>query len=265
MATDSGFTMRAFEMVSPPLTGRVFGGHQRVRLGDVTPSGRMRLDGIARHLQDIAADDSRDSGLDGAEFWVVRRTTMAVRRFPVYQQALHVRTWCGGIGSHWAERRTRLDDAETGETLVDTATLWVKVDATTMRPARVGAQFIELYGDTAAGRRVSARLDHDDPDAGSPGQPWTLRFADFDALHHVNNAAGWEAVEEVLAARGRLRPRAGHPLCAEVEHREAIERGAQLSLVVDDQGDSGFAAWLVADAGSVALSAVVGCGQPAST
>ena len=35
---------------------------RRVRLGDASPRGRLRLDACARYLQDIANDDSRDAG-----------------------------------------------------------------------------------------------------------------------------------------------------------------------------------------------------------
>jgi acyl-ACP thioesterase len=266
-------------MVPPPGAGRLFAGVHRVRLADVTPTGRMRLDGVARHLQDIAADDSRDSGLEGSEYWVVRRTTIAVHRFPEYQQLLAVSTWCGGVGSHWAERRTRFVDEGTGDVLVDAAALWVKVDAISMRPARVGTQFLDLYASATRGRKVSAKLSHNDPSTHS-GSPWPLRFADFDALQHVNNAVGWEPVEEVLARQPSLRPGDGRSLVAEVEHRVAIERGARLTLVTDDGADprggdvNGADAdwaelWLVADAGSassptVVLSATVRLVQSAS-
>ena len=43
-----------------------------MRLGDVDPSGRLRLDAIARYLQDVASDDAADAGLDTG--WVARRT-----------------------------------------------------------------------------------------------------------------------------------------------------------------------------------------------
>lgn len=254
-------------MVPLPSVGRVFSGQHRVRLADVSPTGRMRLDGIARHLQDVAADDSRDSGLEGAEYWVVRRTSMLVHRFPTYQQSLAVHTWCGGVGSHWAERRTRLVDD--GTVLVDAATLWVKVDPVTMRPARVGQQFIDLYLGATGGRKVPARLVHADP-VSTTGTAWPLRFADFDALQHVNNAAGWEPVEEILAARPGLRPADGRPLLAEVEHHTAVERGADLTLVTEESGQDspGVALWLVDTASgtpTVALSALVSPARSAGT
>jgi acyl-ACP thioesterase len=109
--------------------------------------------------------------------------------------------------------------------------------------------FAAIYGEAAGGRTVTARLEHADPPPDAESVPWALRFTDFDVLSHVNNAAYWEAVEEALAARRELRA----PLRAEVEHRTAIERGAQVELVVANEPDE-LAAWLLAD-GEVAASA----------
>ena len=240
-------TDRTDEMTEPPSSGRIFRARHRVRLGDVSPSGRMRLDAVARHLQDVATDDSRDAALVDADAWVVRRTSVLLRRSPVYQQELDVSTWCAAIGSHWALRRTRFTDAVSGTALVDTATVWVKIDGTTMRPARVGDGFRALYGESAGGRTMSARLVHDAPTAGGSGalahSPWRLRFSDFDALGHVNNASGWEAVEEVMAAHRDLRPGPGVVLRAEVEHRRAIEPGAEVSMLTRRRAE-GVDVWL---------------------
>ena len=45
-----------------PSAGRTFTGERIVRLGDVSPAGRLRLDAVARYLQDIATDDAVDAG-----------------------------------------------------------------------------------------------------------------------------------------------------------------------------------------------------------
>ena len=90
---------------------------------------------------------------------------------------------------------------------------------------------------------MKARLDHP---AGAPEGaaefPWPLRFTDFDVLDHVNNAAYWQIVEEALSSRRDLRA----PLVAEVQHRQATERGAQVEVsVADDEGT--LQLWVVAD------------------
>ena len=64
---------------------------------------------------------------------------------------------------------------------------------------------------------------------------WPLRFTDFDVLGHLNNAAAWSAVEEVLATRRDLRA----PLCAELEFRSPIEARPDVELRVLDGADGG--------------------------
>lgn len=241
------------ELVPRPHVGRVFEEARRVRLGDVSPGGRLRLDAATRYLQDVSADDTADAALPDAEAWVVRKTVIEVRTFPRYLEALELATWCSGTGSHWAERRISV--VGQGGGCIEAATTWVHVDQAIGRPKRVPDGFAEIYGEASGGRRVKARLEHGDPPAGAPTLPWALRFTDFDVLSHVNNAAYWEVVEEALASRRELRA----PLRAEVEHRAAVERGASVEVVAVDAGGA-LSVWVLAD-GAVAASAMV---QPIS-
>lgn len=236
------------ELVPRPARGRVFDGSRRVRLGDVSPAGRMRLDAAARYLQDLSADDTADAALPDAEAWVVRRTVIEVRQFPRYLELLELATWCSGTGSHWAERRVSMRGAQGGT--IDAATIWVHMDMGRGRPGRIPEGFEEIYGEARGGRTVKARLLHPDVPEGAKGEPWPLRFTDFDVLDHVNNAAYWEAVEEALSGRRELRA----PLRAEIEHRNAIERGAQVELVAVDTEAGGLDAWITAD-GAVSTTA----------
>jgi hypothetical protein len=45
-----------------PADGRVYAGRRRIRLADTDASGRLRLDAIARFLQDLAIDDVQETG-----------------------------------------------------------------------------------------------------------------------------------------------------------------------------------------------------------
>ncbi|MFP5256213.1 MAG: acyl-[acyl-carrier-protein] thioesterase [Acidimicrobiia bacterium] len=239
-------------LVARPGVGRVFEEARRVRLADVSPGGRLRLDAATRYLQDLSADDTADAALADAESWVVRKTVIEVRTFPRYLEALELATWCSGIGSHYAERRISIVGERGGA--IEAATTWVHVDQGSGRPKRVPDGFADLYGEAAAGRRIKARLSHDPLPPGGELEraPWPLRFTDFDVLQHVNNAAYWEAVEETLADRRDLRA----PLRAELEHRSAVERHATVERCHRSEPDGTLRVWLVAD-GSVAASAVL--------
>ena len=190
------------DLVPRPASGRVFEGARRVRLADVSPAGRLRLDAAARFLQDLSADDTADAALADAEAWVVRKTVIEVAAFPRYLEPLALATWCSGTGSHWAERRISIVGERGGA--IEAATTWVHIDLDSGRPTRIPAGFDELYGEAHGGRKVKARLDHPDPPDGElDGFAWPLRFTDFDVLGHVNNAACWQIVEQALSAAPR--------------------------------------------------------------
>ena len=239
------------DLVPRPTTGRVFAGTRRVRLADVSPAGRLRLDGAARILQDLSADDTADAALPDAEAWVVRKTVIVVESFPAYLESMALVTWCSGTGSHWAERRISIQGEEGG--VIEAATTWVQVNPATGRPVRIAAGFDKIYGEAAGGRRVTARLDHPEAAPADAGAfRWPLRVADFDVLHHVNNAAYWQIVEEALALVRGLRA----PLRAEVQHRTAIERGSDVQVATATLAGGGLGVWVVAD-GRLAATAQV--------
>ena len=115
--------------------------------------------------------------------------------------------------------------------------LWVAIDAQTGAPARLPDTFHAAYDEAAAGRRVTARLQHPDPPDGAPQRPWQFRAADLDRLGHVNNAAYPVVAEELLEEAVR-------PTRMEVEYRTPVEPGEAVSLT---GGDGAW--WLVGEDG----------------
>ena len=190
----------ANELVGPPAAGRIFEQSARTGFADCAPSGRMRLDALARWLQDVAFADVEDAGMATLAVYVVRRTRIQVRRFPRFGERFLVRTFCSGLGRMWGERRTTIGRPGQEESDVETVALWVHLDPVTWRPAPFSDQEATLYGSAAGGRRVSARLRHPGPDSGSQSGSWTFRAIDLDIAGHVNNAAYWEPLEEELIA-----------------------------------------------------------------
>src|SRR4051794_746267 len=203
-------------MIAAPSSGRIFHHEARVGLADVTPSGRARLDAIARWLQDAAWADLIDSGVDDDGIWIVRRMTVRVEQAPRFEEPLDVATFCSGVGPLWAERRTTVRGAES---LVEAEALWVHLDADGGRPRPLPAGFDAVWGQSANGRRVKARLRHPAaPPAGATTRPWAFRAADLDLAGHVNNAVYWAVLEEEL---GEL----PGGWSGEIEHRAAGDAG----------------------------------------
>ena len=236
--------MSAFQ--ARPAAGRLFSTARRVRSTEVTPAGRLRLDALARYLQEAAEDDLSDAGWTEPQVWLVRRTEVVIRAFPRLGQRVTVQTFCSGTGPRWAERVTTLTGS--GGDLVQATAVWAAVGRGDGRPAVLGPQFQEIYGAAAGGRVVSARLELPRPPAGLPAAPWPLRAADFDPARHVNNAIHWAAAEDALAGRDWL------PDTAVMEYHHAIEPGAVPALAVSaDRGAVGL--WLLDDTGQRLASA----------
>jgi acyl-ACP thioesterase len=216
------------EFVDCGTGGRRYTGARRVGLGDVTVSGRLRLDALANYLQDVATDDVADAGL--ASTWVLRRMALRLGELPRFRDDIALTTFCSGIGSHWAERRTTVGVGD--RIAVEAEALWVFVDERG-RPAPLEDWFSERYETAAAGRTVRARLRHPGLSEHASVRPWVLRRSDFDVLMHVNNAASWQAVEDELGRVARGRRLVG----AEIEYRAPVDPGDELALhsVIDEQ------------------------------
>jgi acyl-ACP thioesterase len=229
-----------------PVAGRVFEAQRRVRLSDTDAAGRLRLDAVARYLQDVAADDVADAGWAADEHvWVVRRTLLDVPRPFLGDEEVDLATWCSGVGAAAAARRTSLVGDRGGA--IEAESVWIHLDRE-LRPARLGQRFRSVYAPAAEGRGVSTRFSLAAPPADSTRAPWPLRATDVDLLGHVNNAAYWAAVEEV--AVGRLR----EPLRAELEYRQPIDLGETVEIV---SARCGGEVWLVVDS-TVRAAAAVG-------
>jgi len=228
--------------------GTSFTATRRVRWGDGDRVRRLRLDAAARYLQDVANDDTRAVGPASSEAWIARRTIIVVHEPAQVGELLSLTTFCGGLGSRWADRRTSIVGDGGGH--LECSGLWIRFDPATGRPARLDDAFLALYADFTGDRKVPARLHHDPVAPGATHRPWPLRSTDLDGLDHVNNAATWEAVEDELARRGIL------PNWCELEHREAIAPEDEVTLSSCLDPDGALLLWLTV-AGAVRASAVV--------
>jgi acyl-ACP thioesterase len=231
----------ATQLLDPRPEGRAVERTRPVRLGDVDRRGRLRLDATARYLQDVATDDVSETPLEGSYTWVVRRTLIEVVTPAILYETLTLTTFCSGIGRCWAERRTSIAGSQGA--CVETVSLWIRIDPETAGPLSLGDDFMDVYGASAGGRRVSARLRLPDVPDGVIGRPWPIRRVDIDPLNHVNNAAQWACLEEVCGEH-----RCGRRGVAEIEFLAPVDRDVTVELgVAPDASAAGCSAWLVAD------------------
>jgi acyl-ACP thioesterase len=203
---------------------RRYRARRRISLSDTDRGGRLRLDAIARYLQDIASEDWLDAGFDhDSHVWVVRRTQLAVEERFVPEDEIDVETWCSGVAPSAASRRYSIRGVGGGR--VEAESIWIHLDHD-LRPKRLDASFVDVYGSSAAGRRASTRLTLPTGPSGA-STPWSFRATDVDRLGHVNNAAYWAPVEEVWHAR------LDGPVAAVLEYRRPIDLDDPVELAVD--------------------------------
>src|SRR5262249_20061358 len=130
-ARPRGAAMSFTELVDPVPGGRLYEGAFRAGLGDTSPTGRVRVDAIARWVQDVAYADVEDARLTDRAAWVVRRTRIRIERFLSFREPVTAVTYASGFGKMWAERRTTLTGPQAR---VETVGLWVHLDPATGRP-----------------------------------------------------------------------------------------------------------------------------------
>ena len=204
------------------MPGRVFRASRRIRLSDTAADGRLRLDAVARYLQDVAADDVLDAGWQPDEHvWIVRRMTIDVESPFLRDTTVELATLCSGTAPTAAARSTSLRGDAGGR--IDTETVWIHLGRD-LRPARLDPRFHDVYGESGAGRRASTRLELGSGVPAGDARPWPLRVTDIDQLGHVNNAAYWGAAEELLAPDGPAARR------VVLEYRQPLDLGDEVVL-----------------------------------
>jgi acyl-ACP thioesterase len=212
-----------------PLQGRTFSARRRVRLADIDPRGRVRLDALARLLQDVAIDDVQETGWGTpSHLWFVRRIRIDIHKPFLQDSEVHLVTWCSGLAAIAAGRRWSLTGDEGGQAEVDS--VWIHLGPD-QRPARI--EGFGVYGEATGGRSVSTKLELPDPPPDARSVPWPLRFTDIDPHGHLNNAIYWQAVEHVLASSPLD---LALPLVAELDYRAPIDARDEIDLVTAVDG-----------------------------
>ena len=212
-----------------PTDGRTFSTRRRVRLADYDPGGRVRLDAVARLLQDVAIDDVQETGWGTpSHLWFVRRLRIDVLEPFLDDRAIELVTWCSGLAAIAAGRRWSLRGDRRGRAEVDS--VWIHLGPD-QKPARI--EGFGVYAESTGGRHVSTKLELPDPPVDATAAPWPVRATDVDIHGHVNNSIHWQAVEHALAGSTIDLQR---PLAAELDYPEPLEIGDDVELVSANEG-----------------------------
>ena len=216
-------------LVAQPTSARTFSESRRIRLSEMDAEGRLRLDSIARYLQDVAVDDVDETGWGAPEhLWVLRSIRMEVLTPSLDDRQVELTTWCSGSATVAAGRRMSLVGDQGGRVELDSVWIHLGPDA---RPARI--EGFGVYAESAGDRTVSTRLELPAPPSDARRRSWETRASDIDLFGHVNNAVYWQGVEGRLRDRG-IDPRA--PLVARLDYRHAVDLGEVVELAEFSEG-----------------------------
>lgn len=231
-------------------THRKFHASRRIRVGDCASDGIVRVDALARYLQDIGYDDTDDIGVGDGGLWVARSISMSFPNnslWPMRNQMIDLETYCGGIGRAIAQRNVTIT-TENGSR-IDTSTIWVCVSEEG-KPMRVPEWLTRAYPDAekiSAARTLSVSEPQNAQTAPDLTESvWHLRASDFDINDHANNAVAFDALYDVAQKVNALPPSS-----ILVEYHQPVTARDAVRLMWKVRS-GGFDAWLASDEGVAA-------------
>jgi len=234
--------------VDRPTSARSFAVRRSVHLADMDSRGRLRLDAVARYLQDAAIADVLETGWGMPDhLWFIRRIEVAVEVPFLEDRSVEVVTWCSGVAAIAAGRRWSLRGDAGGRIEVESVWIHLGPDA---RPARI--EHFGAYAEAAGGRHVSTKIELPAPPSAAARFAWPLRSTDVDLHGHVNNAVHWQAVEHRLASLGLDLRR---PLSARLDYGDPLSLDDTVELAEWLDG-TGYSVAFVADGRTKAFAYV---------
>ncbi len=188
-----------------PQEGMGFASAWPIRAGDVDPYSRLRLDALARYLQDIAWEEWHSGFFHRTDpAWIVRRTVIDVVRPVVWPDRVELRRWCSAMSTRWTNMRVRITSDNGG--LVETEGFWININESTNMPTRISDRGLAHLARTTDEHRLRWRpwLTDAVPPESDTDLPFPVRATDVDQLNHLNNAVYWQAVEHYLVDYPKL-------------------------------------------------------------
>ncbi len=209
-----------------PDTGYVYRTSWPVPTGDIDEHLHLRLDGVARYIQEVGAENLVDAGeAEAHPYWIVNRTVIDVISPIEWPNDISFSRWCSALSTRWCTMRVDLVGSDGGR--IETEGFWIAINKETLTPTRVSDTLVEKFASTAHEHRLKWQkwlTDLSDPDDVTP---FALRRTDIDIFQHVTNAAYWHAIHEVMAAHPDV---ATAPYRAVVEYRKPIRFGEPVTI-----------------------------------
>ncbi len=229
------------EPLSPlPGHGYVYRTSARLLTSDIDADLRLRLDGVARNIQEVGAEHLNDSGYaDVHPHWIVQRTVIDVLEPIELPNQITYRRWCSGISNRWCAMRVRLDGDDGGR--IETEGFWINMNKSTSMPSLIAEDLFARFATTTEDTRLKWRPWLPGPAEPERVTPFALRHTDIDLFRHVNNTVYWHGVHEVMALYPDL---VGDTHRAVVEYRKPIQP-AESVTIASAADDDAVRLWFV--------------------
>ena len=211
-------------LVELPGSGYVYQTSWRLGTFDIDEHMTLRLDGVARYIQEVGAEHLADAGLAEVHpHWIVLRTVIDVLEPIELPSDITFRRWCAALSTRWCSMRVQLEGSEGGR--IETEGFWICVNKDTLTPSRLVDECVARFGSTTDNHRLKWRTWLTEPVADGAETPFPLRRTDIDPFEHVNNTIYWHGVHEILHASG-IAP----PYRAVLEYRSPIKFGERVTI-----------------------------------
>lgn len=179
-----------------------------LRSKDVNLYRRLRTSRLFELLQEASIRHTeqlgmgRDKTLDKGILWVVGLQRAEIRRMPVYDETVVLKSWPGEMMHVFFPRYYQMETVS-GEILVQASALWTLVDSKTRRMV-----FPQQYGVVIDGVKTGEEI----PLPASPAKldctqavPFRVPFSYVDLNGHMNNTRYFDLAEDCIpcAAEGK--------------------------------------------------------------
>ncbi|KUI22104.1 hypothetical protein AU195_06645 [Mycobacterium sp. IS-1496] len=209
-----------------PSAGYVYRTSWPVPTGDIGEQLQLRLDGVARYIQEVGAENLVDAGeAEEHPHWLVQRTVIDVIEPIEWPNEVSFSRWCSALSTRWCTMRVDLVGSEGGR--IETEGFWIAINEKTLTPQRVSDRLIEKFASTTEEHRLKWRPWLTNPTDTDASAPFALRRTDIDVFEHVTNTAYWHAIHEVMAVTPEV---CRAPYRAVVEYRRPIRYGEDVTL-----------------------------------
>ncbi|VEG39907.1 acyl-ACP thioesterase [Mycolicibacterium flavescens] len=217
-----------------PDTGYVYRTAWRVATGDIDGDLHLRLDGVARYIQEVGAENLVDAGeADDHPHWLVQRTVIDVIEPIEFPNEISFSRWCSALSTRWCTMRVDLVGSDGGR--IETEGFWIAINSKTLTPQRASDSLIARFATTTDELRLKWRPWLTNLEDADEVVPFPLRRTDIDIFEHVTNTAYWHAIHEVMAHVPDL---GRAPYRTVVEYRRPIRYGEDVTIGWARRGDA---------------------------